>query len=54
MALRISGRFWASSNLRTITSHFVDLHMCLEPALTASDKRVSPAAFSIASTVKCE
>ena len=45
-------RLCASSNLRTMTSHFVDLHMCFEFALTASEKSVRPAARSTASTVE--
>ena len=45
-------RLCASSNLRTMTSHFVDLQMCFEFALTASEKSVRPAARSTASTVE--
>ena len=33
-----------------MTSHFVDLQMCFEFALTASEKNVRPAARSTAST----
>ena len=50
IALRMSGRFCASSNLRTITSHLVDLQMCFVFALTASENKVRPAARSTAST----
>jgi len=42
--------FCASSNLRTITSHFVDWQICFEPFLTSLEKNVSPAARSTAST----
>lgn len=42
--------FWASSNLRTTTSHFVVLQICFEAALTESENRVRPAARSIVST----
>jgi len=42
--------FCASSNLRTITSHFVDWQMCFDPFLISSEKSVSPAARSTAST----
>lgn len=33
-----------------MTSHLIDLQMCFEFALTASEKSVSPAALSTAST----
>lgn len=42
--------FRASSNLRTITSHFVTWQICFEPAFTASENKESPAARSTAST----
>lgn len=44
--------FWASSNLRTMTSHFVALQICFELFLISSEKRDSPAARSTASTIK--
>jgi len=42
----------ASSNRRTTTSHLAVLQMCLEPCLICSENKVSPAAFSTASTTK--
>ncbi len=44
--------FRASSNLLTVTSHFVDWQMCLDIAFTSSEKSVNPAARSTASTIK--
>lgn len=51
MARLCSGRFLASSNLRTTTWHLVVLQICLDCAKRVSDTNVSPAAFSTASTV---
>jgi len=50
MALRMSGLLRASSKRLTMTSHLVALQMCFEECLTASEKRVNPAARSTAST----
>ena len=47
---RDSGLLTASSNLRTMTSHFVDLQICLDAFLISSENRVRPAARSTAST----
>lgn len=51
MALRLFP-LTASSNLRTMTSHFAVLQMCFDWALIASEKSVRPAARSTASTVQ--
>ena len=51
-AIALRPFFWASSNLRTMTSHFVALQMCFELVFTSPEKRERPAARSTASTVQ--
>lgn len=50
IARLISGLFCASSKRRTMTSHLVDLQMCFDCPLIASENKVRPAARSTAST----